>query len=759
MNHTAGTNQATNGNLQGNPWWGTVPPNGSVGVASGLTAHDGSKALLDGGSRCGRDYVNLAYRCNSGTAFIENVYADWWFYDRCGTTWDTNNTAVGYCDDPFSLVYSDKIVGYQDYPTEAQTAAFTDDDFGAKMSLGMADVWTAATASPYTPYEGFDNTKYQARMFVYDTSSGDAVATGPGSPAPTPYAIGWYNLGLSRSVGWHHGRIMVGALNGDFQNEVTFFIDDMSTPLLTGLMPPYGVNAAELKTDWKNGPTTDTTNIKWPKGAMYDDFVFGTLPQPIPAVPSAAAASNVTDVSIQWNWTQSGTADGFHVFDAATFGAQKGNSAVTHYNETGLVSNASCSRWVSSYYAPVPPYVTFDSARRALATACTLAAAPATGVNVTAPAAGNYTDATWTGLANPQGFGTDGKVSKFKYKWSTNASDTITDGQGTDWSADAMTAKPPSDGTWYLYLRSYNQAGIGNGSLKLGAYGFDNQPPTGSIVINNGDATTASADVTLTLSSPDAAQMAFSNDNVTYTWPEAYGTSKAWTLTSGDGVKTVYVKFLDAANNEAVYSDTIQLSSYQLVDKISDLWPKTNGPSYRLTDKVVTGVVGNAFWIEEGDRSAAIKVVFNGTMPAQGHKAIVTGALDSSSGQRVLNASSVTDNGAGTAIKPLAVVEKSAGGAGINADTPSITSGKGLYNIGMLVRIAGSASGSNTSNPTSKFFYLDDGSGLADGPNPGIKVLCGSITPPSSGNKTVTGLVGVIGGKPVIVIRAAGDIL
>jgi hypothetical protein len=77
----------------------------------------------------------------------------------------------------------------------------------------------------------------------------------------------------------------------------------------------------------------------------------------------------------------------------------------------------------------------------------------------------------------------------------------------------------------------------------------------------------------------------------------------------------------------------------------------------------------------------------------------------------------------------------------------------------MLVRIAGSAGNSNTADPNNKFFYLDDGSGLADGAVPGIKVLCGSITPPSSGNKTVTGLVGVVGGKPVIVIRGAGDML
>ncbi len=192
---------------------------------------------------------------------------------------------------------------------------------------------------------------------------------------------------------------------------------------------------------------------------------------------------------------------------------------------------------------------------------------------------------------------------------------------------------------------------------------------------------------------------------------------------------------------------------------ISDLWPMANDSgAYSLVGKTVTGVVGNAFWIEEEDRSSAIKVVYNGTMPARNTKVDVVGTLDASSGQRVLNASSVTGKGPATPIKPLGVVEKSAGGAGVNADTPSISNGKGLYNVGMLVRIAGSVTASDSSDPNNKFFYLDDGSGLMDGTIPGIRVLCGTITPPTSGTKTVTGLVGVVDGKPVLVIRGAGDI-
>ena len=87
--------------------------------------------------------------------------------------------------------------------------------------------------------------------------------------------------------------------------------------------------------------------------------------------------------------------------------------------------------------------------------------------------------------------------------------------------------------------------------------------PTGSIVIAGGAASTSATPVSLTLSASDTggsglSQMRFSNNNVNWSVWEAYATSKAWTLTSGDGLKTVYVQFQDAAGNMSVsYSDTI----------------------------------------------------------------------------------------------------------------------------------------------------------------------------------------------------------
>jgi PKD repeat protein len=90
--------------------------------------------------------------------------------------------------------------------------------------------------------------------------------------------------------------------------------------------------------------------------------------------------------------------------------------------------------------------------------------------------------------------------------------------------------------------------------------------PSGSVIINGGEVTTFSTAVTLTLSATDnsgfVAFMRFSNDDSIWSTWEPFSTSRAWTLISGDGVKTLYVQFKDAAENvSSVVSDTITLDT------------------------------------------------------------------------------------------------------------------------------------------------------------------------------------------------------
>lgn len=89
-------------------------------------------------------------------------------------------------------------------------------------------------------------------------------------------------------------------------------------------------------------------------------------------------------------------------------------------------------------------------------------------------------------------------------------------------------------------------------------------PPTGgfSLVINNNALETDSREVTLTLNGgSDVKKMAISNfSDFKGAVQEAYQTTKTWTLTKGDGLKTVYVKFYTRWGQASeVVSDSITL--------------------------------------------------------------------------------------------------------------------------------------------------------------------------------------------------------
>ena len=91
--------------------------------------------------------------------------------------------------------------------------------------------------------------------------------------------------------------------------------------------------------------------------------------------------------------------------------------------------------------------------------------------------------------------------------------------------------------------------------------------PTGSIVINGGASSTSSAlaNLTLSASSPSGVtQMQFSKDggSTWFGWESYAGSRSVILVPSGDGVKTVSVRYRDAAGNVSTpYSDSIVLSA------------------------------------------------------------------------------------------------------------------------------------------------------------------------------------------------------
>lgn len=80
---------------------------------------------------------------------------------------------------------------------------------------------------------------------------------------------------------------------------------------------------------------------------------------------------------------------------------------------------------------------------------------------------------------------------------------------------------------------------------------LDRTPPTGSVMINGNLTYVNSRSILLALSANDVvsgvSQMRFSNDNSAWSDWEAYNSSANWIILPGDGLKTVYVQFVDNA--------------------------------------------------------------------------------------------------------------------------------------------------------------------------------------------------------------------
>ena len=141
---------------------------------------------------------------------------------------------------------------------------------------------------------------------------------------------------------------------------------------------------------------------------------------------------------------------------------------------------------------------------------------------------------------------------------------------GATWSAwEPLAATRPytlpgADGHKTVRVQYLDKAN--NRSLTYSDYiRLDITPPTGSITINGGAATTTSRAVALGLTWDDGAgsqvsRMRFSNDGAHWTAWETPTVARAYTLPDGLGYHTVRVQYLDGAGNySAVYNDYIKL--------------------------------------------------------------------------------------------------------------------------------------------------------------------------------------------------------
>ena len=111
---------------------------------------------------------------------------------------------------------------------------------------------------------------------------------------------------------------------------------------------------------------------------------------------------------------------------------------------------------------------------------------------------------------------------------------------------------------------------------------------TPALLINNGAESTNSRNVRLNINSADfsldtVAMMVSEDVNFTGAAWEIYATQKSWTLSDGDGVKTVFVKLKDSLNNEAVYDASILLDTQAPEGSLTI----NNGDPETLSEKVL----------------------------------------------------------------------------------------------------------------------------------------------------------------------------
>ncbi len=156
----------------------------------------------------------------------------------------------------------------------------------------------------------------------------------------------------------------------------------------------------------------------------------------------------------------------------------------------------------------------------------------------------------------------------YTVEWSTDQ--TFASGVSTSTAAtNSFTHSTAlSGGTWYFRVKASDAAGNNSSYSSNGSVIVNTSAPSGSISIDNGATYTNINSVLLTLSATDtfdsesSLQIEFS-ENPTFSGVsyQSFAASPSFTLSSGDGTKTVYVRFKNSAGSESTFSASITLDT------------------------------------------------------------------------------------------------------------------------------------------------------------------------------------------------------
>lgn len=155
------------------------------------------------------------------------------------------------------------------------------------------------------------------------------------------------------------------------------------------------------------------------------------------------------------------------------------------------------------------------------------------------------------------------------------------------------------NGLRYFYLVSaVNSSGLeGRLSNPVSA-----TPNLFGVSINSGEKYTNSLEVTVSFAAPSGTRLVMLGNDPQFTgsqWAN-FTASRNWQLTSDDGVKTVYARFLDAENNEVLgtVSDEIILDTRAFIESVSE---NSAGEVLTVGDEIV-------FTLDAGELDGAASV-------------------------------------------------------------------------------------------------------------------------------------------------------
>jgi hypothetical protein len=169
---------------------------------------------------------------------------------------------------------------------------------------------------------------------------------------------------------------------------------------------------------------------------------------------------------------------------------------------------------------------------------------------------------TWGDDTNYGGSGTDIDIF-YKYWNATTATWTTTEVVSTESTGDSEAPTIAADGSGNVHIAWHDYTDYGSSGTDRDIFYkrfISSSPLNPSIIINNGDASTNSTLVDLTLSADGAEDMCFNNGTIgTWTIWEPYSTTKQLYLEGSinNTQYSIYVKFRNAIGETTPVSDSI----------------------------------------------------------------------------------------------------------------------------------------------------------------------------------------------------------